>query len=37
AHLGVSRNVLREAIKSMELIGMVRARPGRGTEVTEFS
>ena len=23
--LGVSRNVLREAIKSMELIGMVRA------------
>jgi len=37
AHLGVSRNVLREAIKSMEMMGMVRACPGRGTEVQEFS
>ena len=37
AQLGVSRNVLREAIKSMELMGMVRACPGRGTEVKEFS
>lgn len=37
AQLGVSRNVLREAIKSMELMGMVRAVPGRGTEVREFS
>lgn len=37
AQLGVSRNVLREAIKSMELMGMVRACPGRGTEVQEFS
>ncbi len=35
--LGVSRNVLREAIKSMELMGMVRACPGRGTEVCAFS
>lgn len=35
--LGVSRNVLREAIKGMELMGMVQARPGRGTEVREFS
>ena len=35
--LGVSRNVLREAIKSMELMGMVAACPGRGTEVREFS
>ena len=35
--LGVSRNVLREAIKSMELMGMVQACPGRGTEVREFS
>ena len=35
--LGVSRNVLREAIKSMELMGMVQACPGRGTEVKEFS
>ena len=37
AQLGVSRNVLREAIKSMELMGMVRACPGRGTEVRAFS
>ena len=37
AQLGVSRNVLREAINSMELMGMVRACPGRGTEVQEFS
>ena len=29
--LGVSRNVLREAIKSMELMGMAQSRPGRGT------
>jgi len=35
--LGVSRNVLREAIKSMELMGMVQACPGRGTVVQEFS
>lgn len=35
--LGVSRNVLREAIKSMELMGMVRACPGRGTEVRAFN
>jgi len=35
--LGVSRNVLREAIKSMELMGMVQACPGRGTQVMEFS
>ena len=35
--LGVSRNVLREAIKSMELMGMVRACPGRGTEICGFS
>lgn len=35
--LGVSRNVLREAIKSMELMGMVQACAGRGTVVKEFS
>ena len=35
--LGVSRNVLREAIKSMELMGMVAACPGRGTQVCNFS
>ena len=35
--LGVSRNVLREAIKSMEIMGMVSAQPGRGTVLKEFS
>lgn len=35
--LGVSRNVLREAIKSMELMGMVESCAGRGTVVKEFS
>lgn len=35
--LGVSRNVLRESIKSMELMGMVRACPGKGTEVQTFN
>ncbi len=35
--LGVSRNVLREAIKSLELMGMVEACPGRGTAVKEFN
>lgn len=35
--LGVSRNVLREAIKSMELMGMVAAQPGRGTILLPFS
>ena len=33
--LGVSRNVLREAIKSMEVMGMIKACPGRGTELME--
>ena len=37
AELGVSRNVLREAIKSMELMGMVSASPGRGTAVMAFN
>ena len=37
AELGVSRNVLREAIKSMELMGMVQACPGRGTAVLPFN
>lgn len=35
--LGVSRNVLRESIKSMELMGMVRACPGKGTEAQAFN
>lgn len=35
--LGVSRNVLREAIKSMELLGMLEARPGRGTTLKPFN
>ena len=37
AEFGVSRNVLREAIKSMELMGMVSASPGRGTVVMPFN
>lgn len=36
-NLGVSRNVLREAIKSMELIGLVKAQPGRGTTLLPFN
>lgn len=35
--LGVSRNVLREAIKSMELMGMIQSCPGRGTVVKAFN
>lgn len=35
--LGISRNVLREAIKSMELMGMIQSVPGRGTMVKEFN
>lgn len=35
--LGVSRNVLREAMKSMELMGMISSCPGRGTEIREFN
>ena len=35
--LGVSRNVLREAIKSMELMGMIQSVPGRGTMIKEFN
>lgn len=35
--LGVSRNVLREAIKSMEVMGLIEACPGRGTEVRELN
>ncbi|MEG0269123.1 MAG: GntR family transcriptional regulator [Clostridia bacterium] len=35
--LGVSRNVLREAMKSMGLMGMICSVPGRGTEVLSFN
>lgn len=35
--LGVSRNVLREAIKAMELLGMVSAQPGCGTVLKAFN
>jgi GntR family transcriptional repressor for pyruvate dehydrogenase complex len=34
--LGVNRGSLREAIKSLELIGLVRTRQGDGTRVTDF-
>jgi len=37
AEFGVSRNVVREAIKSMEVMGIVRAVAGRGTELLPFS
>lgn len=34
---GVSRNVLREAVKSMELMGMIESCAGRGTVVKDFN
>ncbi len=37
AEFHVSRNVVREAIKSLEVMGVVRAVAGRGTEVLPFS
>ena len=37
AMLGVSRNVLREAIKAMELMGMAESCPGRGTTLKPFN
>lgn len=35
--LGVSRNVVRESIKAMEIMGMVKSVAGRGCEIQEFS
>jgi len=35
--LGVSRNVLREAIKSLEITGAVRSTPGVGIVIQEFN
>jgi GntR family transcriptional regulator, transcriptional repressor for pyruvate dehydrogenase complex len=35
--LGIGRSTLREALKSLAFIGMVRMRPGDGTYVTEQS
>ena len=35
--LGVSRNVLREAIKAMEIMGMLSAQAGRGTVLHDFN
>lgn len=35
--LGVSRNVLREAIKSLEITGAVRSTPGIGIVIQEFN
>ncbi len=37
AVLGVSRNVLREAIKSLEITGIVSSKPGVGIIIQEFS
>lgn len=36
-HLGVSRNVLREAIKSLEITGLLHSTPGVGSVIQEFS
>ena len=36
-HLGVSRNVLREAIKSLEITGLLRSTPGIGSVIQEYS
>lgn len=35
--LGVSRNVLREAVKTLEILGVVSSRPGVGMVVNAFS
>lgn len=35
--LGVSRNVVREAIKAMELMGIVKTGPGMGSVIQEFN
>jgi DNA-binding FadR family transcriptional regulator len=35
--LGVSRNVLREAIKTLEIIGVVTSKPGVGIVVNSFN
>lgn len=35
--LGVSRNALREAIKALEIIGVIKSRPGIGIVVQEFN
>lgn len=37
ASLGVSRNVLREAIKSLEITGIVNSKPGVGIIIREFN
>jgi GntR family transcriptional repressor for pyruvate dehydrogenase complex len=35
--MGVSRNVLREAIKSLEITGVVTSKPGVGIEIRQFN
>lgn len=35
--LGVSRNVVREAIKAMEIFGVLKSVPGRGILIQEFN
>lgn len=36
AQLGVSRSVIREATKAVTILGMVRSRQGRGTEILPY-
>ena len=35
--MGVSRNVLREAIKSLEITGTILSKPGVGMVIREFN
>lgn len=35
--LGVSRNVLRESVKAMELMGMIKSCPGKGSIIQELN
>lgn len=36
-HFGVSRTIIREAIKSLEITGVIKSRPGFGIEICELN